>query len=150
MTGRTTRAGYTLVELLVVLTIIVAVLAVAPPLFSRGLSSSELRAAARQIATGLRYAQSTAVSERREVLFTLDLDARRYRVAQRPPVQLPADLPLTLVTARSEVVGSGDASIRFYPDGSATGGRVTVGTAPNDYVVEVDWISGRVSFDHGA
>ena len=147
MNGR--AGGYTLVELLVVLTIIVAVLALAPPLFSHGLSSTELRGAARQVATGLRYAQSTAVSQRREVLFTLDLDAHRYQVAPRPPVQLPMDLPLTLVTARSEVVGAGQAAIRFYPDGSATGGRVTLGVAPNSYQVDVNWITGRVSFVRG-
>ena len=34
--------------------------------------------------------------------------------------------------------------ITFYPDGSSTGGRVTLRDEDNGYVVDVDWLTGRI------
>jgi general secretion pathway protein H len=36
-------------------------------------------------------------------------------------------------------------AIRFYPDGSSTGGRITVTFGRTQYLVDVDWLTGRVS-----
>ena len=36
-------------------------------------------------------------------------------------------------------------AIRFYPDGSSTGGRITVASGERKYLVDVDWLTGRVS-----
>ncbi len=36
-------------------------------------------------------------------------------------------------------------SIRFYPDGSSTGGRNTGSSGEGKYLVDVDWLTGRVS-----
>lgn len=37
------------------------------------------------------------------------------------------------------------AAVRFYPDGSATGGRITVSGAERTYHVMLDWLTGTVS-----
>ena len=36
-------------------------------------------------------------------------------------------------------------TIRFYSDGSSTGGRITVASGERKYLVDVDWLTGRVS-----
>lgn len=143
--GNTRLAGYTLLELLVVLTIVAGTLALAPPMFSSAVTANEPRTAARQVMAALRYARSTAVSSRHPVAFTLDLDQRRYQVDGRPAVDLPQTLAFTLVTAETEVRSGGSGAIRFYADGSATGGRITLGNDASSFRLDVAWLTGRVT-----
>lgn len=137
--------GYTLVELLVVLVLMSALLALVPPLFDRGLSATELNAVARDMMSAMRYARSSAVSRRQPVAFTLDLKQHLFRVDGRPAVSLPKALQLELVTGESELRGSGAGAITFYADGSATGGNLTLVTEARQLRLDVDWLSGRVS-----
>ena len=138
--------GFTLLELLVVLTILVLIIAVVPPLLEGPMGTAELKGAARHIAAGLRYARSHAVARNHEAVFELDLEARRYRVSglQRR-YQLPRGLGLKLYAARSEFSNAQTGAIRFFPDGSSTGGRVTVSLNPRTYEVDVNWLTGRVT-----
>ncbi len=49
--------------------------------------------------------------------------------------------------ARSEnrkSLGERVSGIRFYPDGSATGGRVSVSTPRTRMSVDVNWLTGKV------
>ena len=114
--------GFTLVELLVVL-LILSVLFVATPIaFSRVLPGIELRSDAQQVARLIREARSRAIRN--------NMDA--------------TVLKLTLRTAASERQGADSARIRFFPDGTSTGGRVSLARRDTAYHVEVDWLSGRV------
>lgn len=138
-------AGYTLVELLVVLLIMVGLLALVPPLFQNGFSTTEMRSTAREMIAAMRQARSKAVSERSPVAFTLDLEHRRYQVDGNNPVALPELLQLELLTGERELHGQGAGSITFYSDGSASGGEVTLLAEARRIRLEVDWISGRVT-----
>jgi len=57
------------------------------------------------------------------------------------------NLELKLYAAQSEVSSERRGSIRFYPDGSSTGGRITVAAGERKYLVDVDWLTGRVSIN---
>ena len=74
--GSRTR-GVTLLELLIVLAMMAIVAGFVIPMFGGPVSTSELRASARQLAAGLRLARSEALAERRETF----LVARRRRQA---------------------------------------------------------------------
>ena len=50
--------------------------------FGSGVSNTELKGAARDIAAGLRLARSEAVSTRQETLVTLDIEGKNFTVAQ--------------------------------------------------------------------
>ena len=138
-------AGYTLVELLVVLLIMSGLLALVPPLFDRGLSTTELRSVAREMMAAMRHARSAAVSRREPVAFTLDLEQHLFRVDERRPVALPEALELELVTGESELRGQGAGAITFYSDGSASGGKLTLVAEARRMRLDVDWLSGRVT-----
>jgi len=138
-------AGFTLLEIIVVLAIGVAIYALLLGLPMRGASTSDLKAAARSLASGLRQAQTTAMVTRHDATLTLDLDAREFAVSgDREPRKLPDGIDLKLYTAQSEVAGERKGAIRFYPDGSSTGGRITVAAGERKYLVDVDWLTGRV------
>ena len=82
----------------------------------------------------------------REVAFTLDVAAHRFTVDDgRATRSLDEALDITLETARSELGGETVGAIRFFPDGSSTGGRVTLALGERDYHIDVDWLTGRVS-----
>jgi general secretion pathway protein H len=109
-------------------------------------SAGDLKAAARMLASGLRTAQTTAMVTRRDALLTLDMESREFTVGGDPRVRTISDkIDLKLYTAQSEVSSERRGSIRFYPDGSSTGGRVTLSSGERKYLVDVDWLTGRVS-----
>lgn len=139
-------AGFTLLEILLVLAIAAATYLVVLGVPGRGVSSAELKSSARVLASGLRTAQATAMATRRDALLTLDLDSHDFEVpGAMPPHHLPDKVDLKLFTAQSEVTSEKRGSIRFYPDGSSTGGRITVSSGERKYLVDVDWLTGRVT-----
>lgn len=140
------QAGFTLLELMVVLVIGAIAYTVILGVPFRGPSTADLKAAARTVAAGLRQAQTTAMATRRDATLTLDLDTREFEVSGTPGARsLPRDIELKLHTAQAEAVSQTKGAIRFYPDGSSTGGRITVASGERKYLVDVDWITGRVS-----
>ncbi len=139
-------AGVTILELLIVLTIMALAAAIVVPVFTGGVSNAELRGAARQLAAGLRLARSEAVAQRRETFLVLDVAGRRFKVDRNPAEHaLPRDVELKLYTAQKDLVDDKIGSIRFYPDGGSNGGRITVGAGERKYEVDVDWLTGRVA-----
>jgi general secretion pathway protein H len=140
--------GYTLMEVLVVLAIIGLVLATIPLMAGDRRPGAETRAAAIEVASALRQARSRAVAQFRSEVFVLDTEEHSYQVgAAGPKKALPEELSLSLYTARSELQDEGTGRIRFFPDGSATGGRVTLARDNRQYVVAVDWLTGSVSLE---
>ena len=112
----------------------------------RGASTADLKAAARTLASGLRQAQTTAMTTRRDATLILDVEAREFEVAGVQQAQrLPEGIELKLFTAQTEVASERRGAIRFHPDGSSTGGRITVSAGERKYLVDVDWLTGRVS-----
>jgi len=111
-------------------------------------SAADLKSAARSLAAGLRTTQSTAMATRRDALLTVDMESREFITTGEQQVHsLPKSLDLKLYTAQTEVTSERRGSIRFYPDGSSTGGRITVASGERKYLVDVDWLTGRVAIN---
>ena len=141
--------GFSLLELLIVLAIAAAMFALVPPLFSGAIQSAEHKATAYELAAALKQVRSQAISTQEERVLTLDLEEKQYIGGTNPrPKALPQDLEFALDTARSEQTTEFIGSIRFFPDGSATGGRITLSNATQrKYFVDVDWLTGRVQIN---
>jgi general secretion pathway protein H len=143
-----TRAssGVTLLELMIVLVLMALIAAVTIPIFGSGVSTTELRSAARELAAGLRLARGQAIAQRTEAMLELDVAARNFRVPPDPRVHaLPTGIELKLFTAQRDLVSDNIGAIRFYPDGGSDGGRVTLAAGERKYDVDVDWLTGRVA-----
>lgn len=111
----------------------------------RGFSGTQSRAVAYEIAAALRQARGEAVSGNVEVAVMFDVGRNAYAVERRTPQVLAENLHLALYAAQSEQLSADIGAIRFFPDGSATGGQVTVGDGMTSYNVDVDWLTGRIS-----
>lgn len=139
------RNGFTLLELLIVLVIAASVVTLAAPQFSRLTSAVALRSSARELASALRSARSEAIAQHRDAAVVIDLEQRTYRLEGSPRAHpLGARFDLELLTAQSEARNKELGAIRFFADGSSTGGRVTLAIVGQRYVVDVDWLTGRV------
>lgn len=136
----------TLLEILIVLALMAIATAFVFPMFGGPVSTSELRASARSLAAGLRFARSEAVSRRRETFLTLDVEGKRFKVDDDPREHaLPKRVQLKLFTAQNDLVSDKVGAIRFYPDGGSNGGRITVASGTRKFDVDVDWLTGRVA-----
>ena len=139
--------GFTLLELLIVLAILGLTTALAVPMFARAMPDLQAKAAARDVAAMLRSARSLAIAENREVAVVVDLDRRFVDLAGVRSEAIKPGIALDLYTAMQELTGRRAGGIRFYPDGTSTGGRVRLSTTTHKYDVVVDWISGRVTIN---
>lgn len=138
-------AGFTLLEVLLALVIAAVLMAVAVPNLGPAVSRAQLYSAARDVASALRHARGQALVQGREAVFEIDVTRHQYRVAGRTKVyNLPEPIHLSLYTAETELMDEGVGRIRFFPDGSATGGRVTLAGAGREREVDVSWLTGEV------
>lgn len=133
-------------ELLVVLAILVVVLTVVPPMVSAAFPGVELKGTARQVAAGLRSARERALATRSDAIFEIDVEEHWFRLAEGAErrTQIPERLAVHLVTADQELSSESRGGIRFFADGSSTGGRVSVSYGERGYDIGVDWLTGRI------
>jgi general secretion pathway protein H len=144
--ARRDAPGVTLLELLIVLVLMGLIAALTIPTFSGGVSTTELKSAAREVAAGLRLARGQAIAQKAEAALELDVAARSFRVPPDTRLHaLPAGIDLKLFTAQRDLVNDKIGAIRFFPDGGSNGGRITLAAGERKYDVDVDWLTGRVA-----
>jgi len=146
--ARQTR-GFTLVEIVVVIALIGLIFAVISVSIGAGLEGAKVRAASRDLAAALRYTRTQAIVKRESQALTLNVDARSYTAPGKPPVQLPKQMSLKLLTAASEQVDEGVGRIRFFADGSSTGGHIDVLRERAVWGIDVAWLTGEVTLREG-
>lgn len=143
-----TDHGFTLIEMLVVLALLSLAAVIAAPMADGSRKAKALAATAAELASELRSARATAVRSNIAQTLTIDTASRHYlRDGWQASRAFPPHLDIALDTIRGEQSGPNSGRIRFYPDGSATGGRIVLGNGPHTAVVSVDWLTGgtRVS-----
>ena len=105
-----------------------------------------LRTAARDVAASLRHARSVAILQQKQVVWSMNIQTREFWVEGKDGKRdFHASVTAKINTAASEVISAHQGRIRFYPDGSATGGSVELSVREQTYKVNVEWISGRIS-----
>jgi general secretion pathway protein H len=139
--------GFTLVELLVVMAIAAVVMTAVPTLFSAAFPGLEMKSAARRTAATLRLARESAIRRGEETTVLVDLEQHRLTLAGYRALSLPERLSLRLDAASSELIDEQRGAIRFFPDGSSTGGRLVLSHDGHGYQIGVIWLTGRIELD---
>jgi general secretion pathway protein H len=135
-------AGFTLIEVLVVLVILgltAALVLARGPVRSAGM---EARTAASEVAETLRLGRSVAIAGDRPAAVTIDVASHWLTLDGARRALLPASLPLAARMA--DGTEPRRAVFDFASDGSATGGTIALGTSARRILVTVDWLTGRV------
>lgn len=129
-----------------VVVLIAAATALAAGVLGVGRQGRQLRAAVDTVASELRYTRTRALMTGQSQTFGIDL-ARRGWAAADHHGSLPADLQVTVDAVREEQHGPRDLAIRFFPDGSSTGGRISLRSGRVGWRVDVRWLTGEISRD---
>ena len=136
--------GFTLLELMLVLFIAALVAAVAVPNVEPAIAKMQMRAATQDVASALRHTRGHAMESGREAEFVLNVNQHFYKVAGRhKPYSLPSMVKISLFTA-DFLMSEGQGSIIFYPDGSSSGGRVSLQGSGEKRLVDVNWLTGGI------
>jgi general secretion pathway protein H len=139
--------GFTLVELIAVIVLLAIAMAAVTFSFSKSLQSAKVRAASRDLVAALRYTRGQAIVKGQQEVLLLDLDRNAYTAPGKGPVELPKGMSLRLTTAQSEQTGENSGGIRFFADGSSTGGHISVLQGQREWRVNVAWLTGDISLD---
>ena len=142
------EAGFTLVELLAVLAILSLAVAAFAFQTTASFDSADFRALMVRTAASLRDARSDAIANHREQVFVINTVKRRMTTpASGAILVLPADVDLTVTAAQSESTSDGTAGIRFYPDGTSSGGTLAFSWKGRKYSIDVNWLTGNASLN---
>ena len=137
--------GFTLLELLVVITILAFASALVGINF--GGDRGNLESVARTLVTDLRYVRSRAMVGNVDTALTVDLSRNVYysRAANidRP---LPESVALELTVDRRDIDRERERGrIVFYPDGSSSGGKMRLTRNGRSLEITTAWLNGYVS-----
>jgi general secretion pathway protein H len=143
------NAGFTLLELMIVLGIMVLGFGAVAVNMSAGNDSMTLKAAARDLASGLRYTRSQAMISHTQATLDFDLTQNNYTLTGQTKVHsIATDIDVTVSTAKEDL-SDGVAKLRFFPDGSSTGGRITLEKNKLAQEININWLTGQVSINLG-
>src|SRR5919112_6273331 len=110
MNRQSSTAGFTLVEILVVITILSIMSALAAPVLRKSPSQTRLKADATRVAAAIRVTRAAAMAQNRPMDFVIDLKRPSYG---SPVVPLSPIDPAMVIAANSP-------EIRFFPSGQST------------------------------
>lgn len=141
---RREQSAFTLVEMMVAIAIVALLMAVTVPGSIRMYESIQYRQAVRDVLTTLANARQLAVDRGSPQDVAFDPDRRQVSLGADIQ-QLPDGFELTVTTA-SEVNRQNLGVIRFYPEGSSTGGDIDIASPTGRGVrISVDWLMGGAS-----
>lgn len=141
------QSGITLLEMLVVISIIGLVTAALPLRNFTALNTVELRTTARAIAADLRAAQQVARASNTSVWVAFDVKARRLG----SDIHLDDDIAISFETSLEDMSpgqnsngAPSEGRVIFWPDGSSNGGRIALSRAGTTMTITTHWLTGLV------
>ena len=142
-TSRTeAQAGFTLLELLVVLVIMALAATAVMSVGRSSLESARVRSFMVETEAMFRDARTAAIESRVQTAVMIDTKGRRLSVAGGGRVlEIPRGVSLDAKVAVPK--DGGLPSIRFFPSGGSSGGQLTFNFRGRSYALRVNWLTGR-------
>ncbi|MEO6296207.1 MAG: GspH/FimT family pseudopilin [Dokdonella sp.] len=145
--ARTRTQGFTLIEMIAVIVLLAIATTVVTFSFSKSLQSARIRGASRDLVAALRYTRGQAIVKGQQEVLVLNLEDNSYSAPGKSVAKLPKDMILRLTTAEQEQTGANAGGIRFFADGSSTGGHISVLQGKREWRINVAWLTGDIALD---
>jgi len=144
-TGEPRQRGFTLIELLVVLAILVGLSAAFPLAWQRLSPQRQVQIYARRLESDLRLLRAQAMQGNAPAELSVMDAAHAYRLSPEGTTrELPAAITLRLLAPVSAQQQE-PAALRFYPDGSSSGGEFVLEREGRKAMLAVSALTGRVT-----
>lgn len=135
--------GFTLLETLLVLTLIAAAGILAAMVFTGGMDGMRLRFESKEIAAQLRYTRARAIATGQPQRFRIDPRAHAWEAAGDRRGDINDGLSVRFTGAREAQARAGEGGVLFFPDGGSTGGRITLSAGTAAWSIDVAWLTGE-------
>lgn len=141
-------AGFTLLELIMVIVVIGLAIAISFPALSRGTATIHLRSAGRDVLNVLRYAREKAITGQREMRFVAEKQGSQVMLTDElgetgKPYALPHGVIIDSIFAGNEEIREGSLVVRFLPNGSSTPATIVLKSDAGGYLrIVTDPITG--------
>ncbi|MET1025155.1 MAG: GspH/FimT family pseudopilin [Pseudoxanthomonas sp.] len=146
--GRAAQAaGFTLIEVLVVIALIALIGTMTAVAMSGGLQGMRLRATSKDIASQLRFTRAQAIASGQPQRFVINPSGHLYAAPGKRNGRIPQELRIAFYGARQASAQAGEGAIVFYPDGASTGGSVELSAKQAARKITVAWLTGEVRLD---
>jgi general secretion pathway protein H len=142
-------AGFTLIEMVVVILIIAIATGLAAVTMTGGFDGIRLRSASSEVAAQLRFTRAQALATGKRQDFSIDPRAHAWAAPKQRHGKLPKQLAIEFYGAREVQPAPGVGGIAFFPDGASTGGRVRLRAKGAVRDIDVAWLTGEVKVKRG-
>lgn len=143
-------SGFTLLEILVSFAVLGLMLAVTPMAYHKVHEALGYRAAVTDLTSTLKLGRTTAILGGRPVEVSLNLGSHSVHMPGQKPMHIASNIRLDVqAVVRTDEQGQPTPVFRFYPDGSASGGTITLTSSGGRSTrIELDWLTGSLRQVH--
>lgn len=147
--SRSRLAGFTLLELLIVITLIGLLMSVVLPSIGRVLPGVQLHRSATELAAVLRSARSKAVRSARIVTVEFDPELGEYGIGGgKQRYEYGGELRwLDADFAELQRNADEQPRVQFFPHGGSSGAQMALENNGREYQINVNWLTGAVQID---
>jgi general secretion pathway protein H len=142
-------AGFTVLEMLVVLAILASLVALSQPMLRGVPDRLQLQTTARDILAALKSTRAAAIARNAETTLVFDLERGTFSSPAVRASAFPKGIELNLKVALLEPDATSRGSIRFFPDGSSTGADLVLTLRARSAKICVNWLTGIAHEDDG-
>ncbi len=138
------QAGFTLLELIIVMALVALILGLSTAFFAHTLPSSKFNAAVRDLVSTIRYARSLAQADGENQTVTIDLDAKNFGIDGRGMKSIPPGVNVKVLDYTAGEIVTGKHSLVFPAIGGAEGGTIVLWDTKKSVTIALDPIVGSV------
>ena len=143
------KNGFTLLEIIIVLSLVTLILGLSTVFFAGFLPSAKLDAAGRDLSGMIRHARSLARLNNESRTFVIDLDNKTYGIEGLATKPFPPEARVRVIDPVSGEIVGGKYPIVFTPTEGTSGGTIILSWGKKTIRIELDPIVGAVLLKEG-
>lgn len=137
--------GFSLIELMVVMAIVAFAVAIVVPNLGHAIGSQQYKNSMREMLLLMRSVREQAQQDSRTTELWLNVEEKTFgKSTDKKSFHLPANTKIAFETFEQGLKTDSTGVVRFYPDGTSSGGEITTDYDGLAMTLRVSWITGRI------